>query len=284
MLWWLIRKLPPRIAYGLFRLAATVAYQRNGKRVQRLRSNYQRVTSGQSESRIEDLVKQGLDNAMRYWCDTFRIADWEPSYVVKTVTTEREELLIKAAQSGAGVIVALPHAGNWDHAGLYFCQKGIPVHTVAEHLKPERLFQKFLQHRESMGMTVLDLNAGVMPKLMEFLNEGKLVALVSDRDLSKKGIDVPFFGGIARMPAGAAALAYDTNAHLITAYVGYRAKGIHISFHGPFPVDKRKDRSSEIRRVTGELAQQFESDIAKDPSSWHMQQRVFIDESFQERR
>ena len=48
-------------------------------------------------------------------------------------------------RDGRGVVVALPHAGNWDHAGAYFCAMGFPLVTVVEKLKPEALFNKFLE-------------------------------------------------------------------------------------------------------------------------------------------
>ena len=82
------------------------------------------------------------------------------------------------------MIVAVPHAGNWDHAGAVFSVRGLKVISVAEHLKPDRLFRRFLKHRESIGLRILDLDAGVMGELRSFLNQGELVALVAVRDLS----------------------------------------------------------------------------------------------------
>lgn len=282
-LWLIVRKLPKRLAYQLFDFIAGIAYRRNRKRVQYLRKNYQQVYPADNLEVIEEKVQEGLRNAMRYWCDTFRISDWESEEISKSVATKKEELLLHGYASGNGVIVALPHAGNWDHAGLYFCSKGIQVNTVAEHLKPERLFRKFLKHRESMGMSVLDLNSQVLNELESRLKKGALVALVADRDLSKSGVTVNFFNGKARMPAGPALLAYRTNAVLITAYVSYTKNGIQIDFSGPFKADKRKSESSEVSRLTQEIASQFERDISRAATSWHMQQRIFIDEDFQVR-
>jgi len=158
------------------------------------------------------------------------------------------------------------------------------VNTVAEHLKPEKLFRRFLEHRERMGMRVLDLDAGVLQQLKEILLVDKeLVALVSDRDLSRSGIDVRFFGSTARMPAGPALLAYETEADLITAFVAYRREGIEVFFTPPISIDKRADKEREIARVTQVIASRFEDAIRKDITSWHMQQRIFIDQSFVER-
>ena len=282
-LWRAVRIIPEKAAYALFNSLAILAYKRNGKRVARLRSNYQAVTAEFDSASIEPLVLEGLKSAMRYWCDTFRISDWSKERVLTTVETQNEEFLLKPIEHGRGLIVALPHAGNWDHAGAYFCSRGVRVNTVAEHLKPERLFKKFLQHREAMGMQVLDLNSGVFSELEKLIEKGELVALVADRDLSKSGINVDFFGKTARMPAGPALLAYKTKADLITAYVSYTQVGIKIKFTPPVPVNYQAEQKSEVKRVTQLLADQFERDISESLTSWHMQQRIFIDESFMER-
>ena len=283
-LWTFVRLLPEKSAYGLFEQIVNVAYRRNGKRVQRLRSNYEIAISDVSSNDREVLVRKGISSAMRYWCDTFRISDWSTEKIVSSTHAINEHFLFDPIREKRGVIVAVPHAGNWDHAGAYFCAKGARVNTVAEHLKPERLFRKFLAHRERMGMRVLDLNAGVLDDLRNILRDEKeLVALVADRDLSRSGIDVRFFGKVARMPAGPAILAYETEADLITAYVVYRKVGIEVSFTPPIKVNRQADRSTEVSRITQVIAGRFEDAIRNDPTSWHMQQRIFIDENFVER-
>ena len=283
-LWRFVRLLPEKVAYALFGVMARIAYRRNGKRVQRLRSNYETVLPNLNKSDREDVVRAGLASAMRYWCDTFRISDWSIEKTLSSTQTNNEDFLFNPLRENRGVIVAVPHAGNWGHAGAYFCAKGARVNTVAEHLKPERLFRKFLAHRERMGMRVLDLNAGVLDDLRTILREEKeLVALVADRDLSRSGINVRFFDKIARMPAGPAILAYDTQADLITAFVAYREDGIEVFFTPPIKVDREAERSTEIARLTQVIASRFEDAIRKEPMSWHMQQRIFIDETFVER-
>jgi lauroyl/myristoyl acyltransferase len=181
------------------------------------------------------------------------------------------------------VIVAVPHAGNWDHAGAVFSVRGLEVISVAEHLKPDRLFRRFLKHRESIGLRILDLDAGVMGELRSFLNHGELVALVADRDLSKSGIDVNFFGARARMPAGPAILALETGADLVTVFVSFSEEGLVIDCAPPIKVDKSAERKAEIARVTQVMANRFEDAIRANPTSWHMQQRIFIDSDFVER-
>jgi KDO2-lipid IV(A) lauroyltransferase len=176
----------------------------------------------------------------------------------------------------------LPHAGNWDHAGAYFCLKGIHLVTVAERLKPERLFVEFLKYRQAMGMEVLALDSRSIVTLAQRLREGHLIALVADRDLSKSGIDVSFFDKPARMPAGPAVLALKTGAVLLTAFVNYTHQGIHITFD-ELNLPTSGSQEEKVSDLVQRSANNFERGIRNYPQDWHMLQRIWIDEDFQER-
>jgi len=280
--WRIVRWLPEKTAYQLAYAAADFLTKRNGKSVARLRSNLRRTKPDITSLDLDLLVFTAMRSYMRYWCDTFRSPDWSGERVRETVTVTNEHLLIDAIEAKTGVIVSLPHAGNWDHAGAYFCAKGIPLVTVAERLKPEKLFLKFLQYRQAMGMEVLPLDGRVLGTLAQRLRQGALVALVADRDLSRTGIDVEFFGGPSRMPAGPALLALKTNAPLITAFVSYTETGIHIDFKLIIlpSAGSEAEKVSEIVQMT---AKHFEEGISEHPEDWHMLQRIWIDGDFVER-
>jgi KDO2-lipid IV(A) lauroyltransferase len=219
---------------------------------------------------------------MRYWCDTFRFPDWSVARVRSTVTVTNEHLLIDAIAAKTGVIVSLPHAGNWDHAGAYFCAQGIHLVTVAERLKPEKLFLKFLGYRQAMGMEVLPLDGRVLATLAQRLRQGALVALVADRDLSRTGIDVEFFGGPSRMPAGPALLALKTSAPLITAFVSYTESGIHVDFK-LIVLPSEGNEKEKVSKIVQMTAKNFQEGISEHPADWHMLQRIWTDGDFVER-
>ncbi len=280
--WRLVRWLPESSAYKLAYRVSDFLVKRNGKSVQRLRSNLSRTQPGMTALDLDLLVIEAMRSYMRYWCDTFRLPDWSKERIIKTTSVTNEHLLTDAIAAGTGVIVAVPHAGNWDHAGAYFCAKGIRLVTVAERLKPEKLFLKFLDYRQAMGMEVLPLDGRVLSTLEERLNEGALVALVSDRDLSRSGIEVDFFGGTARMPAGPALLALRTKAPLITAFVSYTESGVHIEFRNII-LPSSGDESSKVKEIVQMTAQYFEDGISQSPEDWHMLQRIWIDGDFKER-
>ena len=280
--WRIVRWLPERTAYRLAYAAADFVTKRKGKNVSRLRSNLQRTKPNMTELDLDLLLIDAMRSYMRYWCDTFRFPDWSPERVRETVSVTNEHLLLDAISAKTGVIVTLPHAGNWDHAGAYFCGKGINLVTVVEHLKPEKLFLKFLSYRQAMGMEVLPLDGRVLGTLEQRLRQGALVALIADRDLSRSGIAVTFFGAPSRMPPGPAILALKTDAPLITAFVSYTETGIHIDFN-EVSIPSSGSDEEKISHIVQDMAQQFEVGIAAHPEDWHMLQRIWTDGDFRER-
>ena len=275
--WKIVQVLPEKSAYSLFEKLGKVFYNRNGKAVQRFRSNLEVVLPDSSTAKLEKIVIKGISSYFRYWCDTFRFPGWSNQKILDSVTATNENLLKDPVAAGTGVIVALPHSGNWDHAGAYFCAQGIPLVSVAERVKPEKLFQKFLTYRQAMGMEILALDSNTLPTLSERLNEGKLIALVADRDFSKSGVEVDFFSKKAKMPIGPAVLSLRTGAPLITAQVSYNPNGIQIDFLGPLTPRIEGSLEERAKDLVQQCADNFEMGITKHPEDWHMLQRIWIE-------
>ena len=276
--WKFIGILPEKSAYQLANLVADYINKRNGKGVKRLRSNYRRVLPEISESELATLTKSGMRSYLRYWFDTFRLNKWSKSRIIATTYVIRENLLRDPIASKQGCIVALPHAGNWDHAAAYFCSTGITLTAVVEKLKPEAIFKKFLAYRSSIGIEPISHKEKTIPLLLERLSSGKLVALVADRDMSPSGVEVGFLGGIAKMPAGPATLAIKSGSPLITAYIRYLKDGIEITFDETIKLPTSGSEAEKIQVVTQSMADNFAKRIKDSPVDWHMLQRIWVDE------
>jgi len=276
--WKVIGVLPEKSAYKLANVISDRVYSKNGKGVKRLRSNYRRVVPNISERQLDELTKDGMRSYLRYWFDTFRLNKWSKSRIIETTFVVRENLLRDPIATKQGCIIALPHAGNWDHAAAYFCSTGITLTAVVEKLKPEAIFKKFLAYRQSIGIEAISHKEKTIPILMERLNQGKLIALVADRDMSRNGIEVNFLGGIAKMPAGPAILALKTGAPLVTAYIRYLEKGIEITFDETIKLPVAGSEEEQIKIVTQSMADNFAKRIKDSPVDWHMLQRIWVDE------
>ncbi len=276
--WKLIGILPEKIAYALASFVADFVFKKNSKGVKRLRSNYKRVKPEISDKELNHLTKLGMRSYLRYWFDTFRLNKWSKNRIIETTYVIRENLLRDPIALKKGCIVALPHAGNWDHAAAYFCSTGITLTAVVEKLKPEAIFRKFLDYRSSIGIEPISHKEKTIPILLERLRSGKLVALVADRDMSRSGVEVDFLGGVAKMPSGPAILAIESGAPLLTAYIRYLDKGIEITFDETIKLPVSGTKEEQIRIVTQSIANNFAKRIKDSPVDWHMLQRIWIDE------
>ncbi|GAB2600006.1 phosphatidylinositol mannoside acyltransferase [Kribbella endophytica] len=272
--WALVRRLPEAVVTWVFTRVADFVVRRDGKGVRRLRGNLAVVRPEASAVELDGIVSAGMRSYLRYWQEAFRLPEWSDERIVGRVRTVNEERLRDAHAAGKGVICALPHLANYDHAGAWAGRTGMPVSTVAERLKPESLFDRFVAYRAKLGMEVLPLTGSdehVFGVLAERLRAGGFVCLVADRDLSERGVPVEFFGRKSRMPAGPAALSVRTGAPLIPATLHYDGPDLVITFHPPIP------RDGGPAAMTQRCADAFAEGIAAHPQDWHMLQRIFVD-------
>jgi phosphatidylinositol dimannoside acyltransferase len=283
--WRFVRALPERPAYLLFSLVAQVAWLRQGRGVRQLEANLARVVPDASPFRLKSLTRKGMHSYMRYWCDAFRLPDWTPERILTTCRLENDEPARAALAEGRGLVVALGHSGNWDHAGAWSTLALAPVTTVAERLQPEELFQRFLHFRQRLGMEILPLTGSgdVFGVLVRRLRKGGFVPLLADRDLTATGVPVTLFGETARMAAGPASLALVTGAALYPVSIFYERLppgsparwGVVCRFHREV-VPPAGERSEQIAAMTQACADAIADGIRTHPQDWHMLQRVFV--------
>ncbi len=274
--WRLVRSLPEPASRLLFDAAADRLHRADGPGVRRLRTNLSRVCPDLDDAELDALTRRALRSYHRYWAEVFRLPSRPLSDLVAHTRTVREHLLREAYAEGRGVVVVLPHQANWDWAGAWACATGMPLTTVAERVRPERLFEEFVAFRQSLGMTVLPLTGGAAPltALAAELRRGGLVCLLADRDLSRTGVPVTLCGHPARMPGGAAVLARETGAALVPATLGYAGADLEITLHERVPVPPGPAGTAAALQ---QVADDFTAGLRAHPEDWHMMQRVFTE-------
>lgn len=276
--WRVVRMLPEPAARAVFDRIADQIHRRNPPSVQRLRSNLLHVRPELDAAGLEELTHAGVRSYLRYWCESFRLPTWDKDDLVSRTRVIGEEHVRGPQEAGRGVVVALPHMGNWDWAGAWATSTGMPLTTVAERLRPERLYDEFVAYRRSLGMEILPLTGGeaAYPRLTEVVAGGGLVCLLADRDISRTSIEVDLCGHRARMPRGPAMLARDTGTSLVPVTTAYRGRDIELTLHEPVPHVEGPDG---LRVMMQKVADAFTEGISADPQDWHMMQRVFSDDT-----
>lgn len=286
--WRLVKALPEPAAYRLFETLADVTYRRGGKDVERMRTNYARVRPELSDDELDDLTRAGVRSYLRYWCDSFRLPALSRADLQSLVTTSGAIEQVRAdLAAGESLVLYLGHLGNWDLAGAWSATELAHVTTVAEKLEPEAVFRAFLDFREGLGMTIIPLEKGrdVMGEVETALRRpGAFAPLLSDRDLTSRGVTVRLAGHDARVAAGPAVLARRTGARLYPISITYTAPsgramhGIDIHFHDRVEVARTDDARADVQNATQACIDALGSAIAAHTEDWHMMQRVFVDD------
>jgi KDO2-lipid IV(A) lauroyltransferase len=280
--WHAVRMLPEPAARAAFDRAGRWAAGRDGKGTRQLRANLRVVTGGTlPEAELTQLTRRGLASYARYWQEAFRLPTLSTERIVANTEVVGLEHLQKGRDSGRGLVMVLPHSGNWDAAGVWFVDfLGGPFMTVAERLRPESLYNRFLAYRESLGFRVVPLTGGARPStevLREWLDGAGVTCLLVDRNLGSGGVPVDFFGRSATMPGGGALLAAQTGAALIPTVCQFTGRGWRLVFSPEIPVDGPGRLKDRVGGAMQSVADAFAASIAEQPEDWHMLGRIWGD-------
>ncbi|WP_024447400.1 phosphatidylinositol mannoside acyltransferase [Mycolicibacterium iranicum] len=278
--WRLVRASPEFLARNTFDVGAWWASRNGGP--DQLRKNLARVTGTTPERVPDSLMRASLASYARYWREAFRLPSMDHAELGRELWVDDIEKVFESLGAGNGAVLALPHSGNWDMAGVWLAQNYGTFATVAERLKPESLYLRFLAYRESLGFHVVPASGGERPAydvVRDWLRDNGIVCLMADRDLSRRGVEVDFFGEATRLPAGPARLAIETGAALFPAHCWFEGEGWGTKIYPQIDTS-----SGDVTTITQALADQFATNIAAYPQDWHMMQPQWLADLSDERR
>jgi len=270
---WLAMSLPERTGRRVFETLGRVAHRRlHGVRAT-VAANQARVLGAEpSDARVDHATREAFELYARFWFDAFRIRTMPEKEFNERIVVIGVENIDRALEAGKGCVCALPHMGNWDAAGHWFGANGYRIAAVAEELRPPRLYDLFLRHREELGMRIVGLTkeGHVGQQLKQLLSENWMVALVADRDLTGRGTEVEMFGAPRRVPAGPALLSLSSGAPLVVCPVYTRDDGWEVRIEEPLEIERTGVIRKDVAALSRLMAERFERAIAAKPTDWHM--------------
>ncbi|HEY7703591.1 MAG TPA: hypothetical protein VID03_02035 [Acidimicrobiia bacterium] len=215
------------------------------------------------------LARRVFANYGRRWAESLWLRPSRVPGLVAAAQTEGFQNLIDAKAKGRGVILALPHQGYFELSAPVTATLGLKVVAVAENLENRYVRDWFTRMREAFDIQVRYADdPAVMRSLVSDLAAGKAIALVSDRDLSGRGVEVEFFGERTTLPSGPAGLSIRTGAPIVPVGT-YFTPGANLLIVTP-SIDIPTEGTVAERTVamTQQLANRLEDLIKRDPSQW----------------
>lgn len=268
---WLAERTPPALADRIAVRAGNVAYRRaHGKR-RTVEKNLARVVG--EGPHLDGLVRAAFRSYAEYWLETFRLGRYSHEELLSMVEPVGDSVKVieDVIAEGRGCLLITPHLGFYDLGVAWVGAEGWRFTTVAEVLRPRALFEWFARIREKHGLTVLPARNGksVRQRLGEVLDAGGLVALVSDRDLGRRGIWVEFFGERTTFPASPTLLLVQKNVPLIAGSITKADTGFQIRLER-VPYVLTGDEETDIDAVAQVTAEALEKLVRAAPEQWHL--------------
>ncbi len=205
---------------------------------------------------------------------TIRLSRMAPEEIVRRTEVEGLEALRDASAAGGGAIVISGHLGNWEVAAAAMAVRGVPMDVVAHLQKNPLFYRHMVELRERLGLTVITKNAAfrLVPRS---LAAGRVVALIADQNIRKRGIFVDFFGKAAATAKGPALFAHRTGAPVFLG-VAVRRPGYPSRYRviiEPVTVGEGVPGADVIRDLTQQHVSGLEALIREAPAQYFWQHR-----------
>lgn len=268
-----VMSTPERLGRAVADAAAHAAYRALPRVREVVAANQARVIGRPvDDPLVRAATEECFELYARYWYDTFRARVISHDEVLRRTTFRDGKHIDEALEAGRGCITVLPHMGNWDIGGHWLAINGYRVASVAEDLRPREIFEQFLRHREALGLRIIPLLEGthVGQQLAGLLSDNWVVALVADRDLSGRGVEVEMFGASRRLPAGPALLSLSTGAPLLVCPTWTMPEGWLVQVGAPLEIERTGRMKEDVTALTRRMGEEFERAIAARPPDWHL--------------
>lgn len=265
----LVGLLPHSAVIWLGSLFGRVWYSLDGGRRRMATRHMERVLGSGSD--VAGASESVMKSYGRYFAEALWVRAQRIPGLMEKTSVEGLDLVVAARDEDNGMVFSVPHLGNWEVAAPVAAKVGIPVVAVAEDLPNSRITDWFTSMRNDIGIEIV-LATGrveVMRQLEAAIADNKAVALLADRDLNGKGVEVEFFGESTTMPAGPAALAVKTGAPLFPVAAYFDGDGHRVVVRPAIEVPEGK-RSDQVKKMTQSMAGEFENLILAAPDQWHL--------------
>ncbi len=218
-------------------------------------------------------------NYAKYWIEVLWLTKTNfNKKILDNVNIVNEDYIKNIKKNGA--IFALPHIGNWEMAIPVGNHINLNLLAVAEPLNNQYVLSWFKELREDLGCEIIIGGKGqnTFDKIIQKLEDGKHVCLLSERSINKTGVGTEFFSNLAAFPKGPVALALKTQLPIVpTAFLKIDGKYTLI-FEKPFYVPLFENESTSIQQGLKTLAKAFEKLISLEPNQWHSIQPIWSNE------
>ncbi len=268
--------LPAWFGYGICRVLAIIFYLVKISTRRQVIENLRQVEPDRSWFRYQSHAIKVLVTVNANYYDLLRLRSVDRDDFEKLFEVHGHGYLDRAIEAGKGAVIVSAHIGNFSVVGKYPASIGLRSAIIAERVRPAGLFNYMIRLRSATGIDIFPPGREAIAPILRLLRSNGVLLVAGDRDVSRQGIDVEFFGKTASLPAGPALLAMRTGAALIPAYtIRTSSRKSEVFIMPPLDLVRTHDRENDLRENVQLIAHELEKMIRHDPTQWGVLQRVW---------
>ncbi len=205
--------LPRWLIVRMARVAGALVYRFDRKGRDKFIVNCRHVLPpGTTESEIQATARRLFFHYVLNVLDLVRVP------VIRRRVTSMVEfdptLVDRVVAQGRAVVVVTGHIGNYELAGVFMAASGYPMSAVVEPV-PNGWAETYNRYRSATAMEIIPMPD--RKAMLRALKRQRMLALVSDRDLTGNGILCPAFDSYRYYPKGAAVYSLRFDAPVLVA-------------------------------------------------------------------
>ena len=187
-----------------------------------------------------------------------------------------KDRLQELVDEGRGVVIMVPHSGNWYMAAWSMAKYGLPLFAIAARQRNPKI--DAWMNRQYGDIEVLDRDCrDTLMKIKERLQAGHAFAILPDLRVRKPDVSAAFLGGMANVSHAGAMFAVRCGAPIVVAVMS-RRDGRHCFNHLATlrPDPQAADAKAEAARLTREALALMDGEIRRRPWEWYWYNKRWI--------
>lgn len=173
----------------------------------------------------QHLIKKSLIETSKTLIEANLMWQWNKDKLFKLIKKVHGETLVQEAIKNKGVILALPHLGNWELLALY-CSANYPTTTMYQKPKIAQFDSFIKKGRERFGAKLVPTDNQGIRAMLNALKKNELICVLPDQEPKEgSGVFAPFFGLQAYSMTLISRFVAKTDAEVIIAYSKRLTKG-----------------------------------------------------------
>ena len=281
----LVNVIPYPLAMSLARGLGWTAFTIFGFKRRRTLERIRSVFPEKSVREAKAIAVRSLQNILQTAVEMMRAPKLDCKWMDRYVKDGQlyKDKLQAYVDEGKGVVIMVPHSGNWYMAAWSMAKYGLPLFAIAARQRNPKL--NAWMNRQYGDIEVLDRDCrDTLSQIHEKLEMGRAFAILPDLRVRNRDVEADFFGGKANVSRSGAAFAVKCGCPIVVA-VMTRQGGRHVFNHIATlrPDPNAADRKEEARRLTREALKLLSDEIVKSPGDWYWYNKRWILEPLEER-